>query len=70
MYEYARTDPYSVRGALQQEVDGSVYIFVAVVEGHHALVLSLPSNLNQLQMNKRGHLCEYWHFQGNYDQIK
>lgn len=39
---------YCVRGALQQEINGSVYIFVAVMEGYHALILSLPSYLNQL----------------------
>lgn len=44
--------PYSVRGALQQEVDGSVYIFVAVMQGYHALILSLPSYLNQLRVCK------------------
>lgn len=58
MYGYACTDAYSVGGALQQEVDGSVYIFVAVVEGDHALILSLPSNLDQLGMNKTGTLSE------------
>ena len=39
---------YCVRGALQQEINGSVYVFVAVMEGYHALILSLPSYLNQL----------------------
>lgn len=41
-------DSYCVRSALQQEIDGSVYIFVAVMQGYHALILSLPSYLNQL----------------------
>lgn len=39
---------YCVRGALQQEIDGSVYIFIAVMEGYHTLILSLSSDLNQL----------------------
>lgn len=42
------TNPYSVSCALQQEVDGSVYILVTVMEGDHTLILSLSSNLNQL----------------------
>lgn len=46
--QYVYIDSYCVRGALQQEIDGSVYIFVAVMEGNHALILSLPSYLNQL----------------------
>lgn len=41
-------DSYCVRSALQQKIDGSVYIFVAVMEGYHALILSFPSDLNQL----------------------
>lgn len=69
-YEYACPGAYGVSGALQQEVDGSVYIFVAVVEGDHALVLSLPSNLNQLGMNKTGTLSENWNFPDNYDKTK
>lgn len=43
---------HCVRGALQQKIDGSVYIFVAVMEGYHALILSLPSYLNQLCKTK------------------
>lgn len=39
---------YCVRGALQQEIDGSVYIFIAVMKGYHTLILSLSSDLNQL----------------------
>lgn len=69
-YEYACPGAYGVSGALQQEVDGSVYIFVAVVEGDHALVLSLPSNLNQLGMDKTGTLSENWNFPDNYDKTK
>lgn len=53
MYRHVCRDPYSVRGALQQEVDGSVYIFVAVMEGYHALILSLSSYLNQLGVSKK-----------------
>lgn len=50
--QYVYIDSYCVRGALQQEIDGSVYIFVAVMEGNHALILSLPSYLNQLWVLK------------------
>lgn len=39
---------YCVRVALQQKIDGSVYIFVAIMEGYHALILSFPSYLNKL----------------------
>lgn len=53
MYRHVCRDPYSVRGALQQEVDGSVYVFVAVMEGYHALILSLSSYLNQLGVSKK-----------------
>lgn len=42
------TNPYSVSCALQQEVDGSVYILITVMEGNYALILSLSSNFNQL----------------------
>ena len=41
---------YCVRGALKHKIYGSVYIFIAVMEGNHALVLSLPSYLNQLSI--------------------
>lgn len=43
-----RTNPYRVSCALQQEVDGSVYILITVMEGNHALILSLSSKINQL----------------------
>lgn len=46
------TETYCIRGALQQKIDGSVYIFVAVMEGYHALILSFPSYLNQLRVGK------------------
>lgn len=39
---------YCVRGALQQKVDGFIYIFAAVMEGNHTLIRSFPSYLNQL----------------------
>lgn len=45
---------YCVRRALKEKIDGSVYIFVAVMKGNHALILSLPSYLNQLNVKKIG----------------
>lgn len=37
---------HGVRAALQQHVDGSVHISVAVVQRYHRLVLVLPSDVN------------------------
>ncbi len=39
---------YHVRGALQEEVDGSADILIAIMECYHALILVFPSNLHQL----------------------
>ena len=39
---------YRVRGALQEEVDGSVDVLIAVMERYHAFILVLPRHLHQL----------------------
>lgn len=48
---------HCVRGAFQQEIDGSVYIFVTVVQGYHAFILTFPSHFNQLQKCKTNTNC-------------
>lgn len=37
---------------LQQEVDGPVDVPIAVVKGHHALILISACDLNELQTQK------------------
>lgn len=51
-----RVRAYSVRGALQKKIDGSVYILVAVMQGDHALILSFPRNFNQLRNKKKSEI--------------
>ena len=46
---------YHVRGALQEKVNGSANIFVAVVERYHALILVLPGHLHQLGKTTNTH---------------
>lgn len=48
-----RVRTYSVRSALQKEIDGSVYILVAVMQGYHAFILGFPRNFNQLRTKKK-----------------
>lgn len=40
---------YHVRSALQEEIDGSANILIAVMKRYHALILILPSHLHQLE---------------------
>lgn len=40
---------YHVRGALQEEVDGSANILVAVMKRYHTLILVLASHFHQLE---------------------
>lgn len=44
---------YHVRGALQEKVDGSANILIAVVEGYHTLILVLSSYLHQLEESNK-----------------
>lgn len=46
---------YHVRGALQEEVDGSANILVTVMERYHTLILVLPSHLHQLGKATNAH---------------
>jgi hypothetical protein len=39
---------YRVGCTLQEEVDGSVHVLVAIVERYHALILVLPRDLHEL----------------------
>ena len=40
---------YRVGCALQEEVDGSVHVLIAIVERYHALILVLPRHLHELR---------------------
>lgn len=61
---FIKSEPYGVRSALQKEIDGSVYILVAVMQGYHALILGFPRDFNQLTKTQADSLRLKYHLTG------